>query len=375
MSGRTQTSTTDERDQFRHAVRAAIQGVFPLRQAQSLAEQAQSLAEQAAPGTEELWRALASLGCPGLLIPQEFGGAGATLPDMIVAVEECGRALAPDTLMVSGLLATSVLSAPGSRTGPSRLLALSAGTRRACVVEGLRVEPEGSGFAVSGTVTAVAGAADADSFVVISTKPDVVLVLDRGPAGAQISPRCGFDPTRQYGDVTVEHALVTQDELVAEGTQARRLAERARLHQCLGLAADSVGGAGAVLGLAIEQAKVREQFGRPIGSFQGVMYPIVDAHVATEIAKVITYDAAEALEADDRDAAMLVSAAKASACQAYLQASATAVQTFGGLGFTREVPAHLFLKRAAINERTCGAQRVHYARIGELLSTQGQLDW
>jgi alkylation response protein AidB-like acyl-CoA dehydrogenase len=368
MTGRAQTSTNDERDQFRHAVRAAIQGVFPLRQAQSLAE-------EPAPDTEELWRALASLGCPGLLIPQELGGAGATLPDMIVAVEECGRALAPDTLMVSGLLATALLSAPGSRTRPSRLPALAAGTLRACVVDGLRVEPEGSGFAVSGTVAGVAGAANADIIVVISARPDVVLVLDRGPAGAQISARRGFDPTRQYGDVTAKHAVVTQDDLVADGSQARRLTERARLHQCVGLAADSVGGSGAALGLAIDQAKVREQFGRPIGSFQGVKYPIVDAHVATEIAKVITYDAAEALEADDRDAPLLVSAAKASACEAYLQASATAVQTFGGLGFTREVAPHLFLKRAAINDRTCGAQRVHYARIGESLSTQGLLDW
>jgi alkylation response protein AidB-like acyl-CoA dehydrogenase len=298
--------------------------------------------------------------------------------DLVVAIEESGRGLLPDTLASSSLVATSLLVDGAPQAGRPHLPGLAEGRMRACLVdEGMRARQVSEGFVVSGSASTIRGADTADILLVVCRDPDVIVVVDRASPGVSVHPRRCFDTTRRTAEVIASDVAVAPHLVVARGPEAVRLIGRAERLGCLAIAADAVGGALGVIEIAVDYAKVRQQFGRSIGSFQAVKHPLVDAYVAAEIASSLVYDAARSIDANesDRRQRLAVAAAKGTACEAYMKASIIAVQTHGGLGFTKDVAAYLYLQRAKADERLHGRPRDHFVAIGELLTVETEDLW
>ncbi|MDF3310065.1 acyl-CoA/acyl-ACP dehydrogenase [Rhodococcus sp. T2V] len=310
---------------------------------------------QADPGHDpEMWQRLVQLGASALLAPEELGGLGQTLAEATVVAIELGRAAVPGPFLSSAVAATSLLAALPA--GPARdglLERLAAGAVTAAVVDATRASvkmaEEGTVWRIDGEATFVLGADSADVLVVHGA--DIVLVVEA--VDAQRTPTPMSDQTRRMATVTFGGVEVGEDAVVATGEVVGAAVERARLEFELAVAADAVGGAEAVLAIAVEYAKTREQFDRPIGSFQAIKHKLADMHVLVESAKAIVAEAADAWVAAGADGAVpevITRAAVAYATAAYVSVAGDAIQVHGGIGFTWEHPCHRFFKRSWLNQ-------------------------
>jgi alkylation response protein AidB-like acyl-CoA dehydrogenase len=277
-----------------------------------------SLADSAAGEDPADWKELAELGWLGLVIPEKHGGAGLGATHLAVLMEETGRRLVPSPLLPSTLAALALVL-DGSEAQVARWLpAIANGELRAVHARG----------------ASVWGAEHADAFVVAAR--DGVEIVERGASGLSITPELVLDRTRRSARVTRSGVA-----LGAAGPSSRLQA-----WACLALAAEMAGGADALLAMTAAYAATREQFGKPIGSFQAVKHPLVNVLIGVESLRSLVYVAASALDAESPDAETLARMAKAQACDAYPFAASRAVQLHGGFGFTLDCDAHLYLKRA-----------------------------
>jgi alkylation response protein AidB-like acyl-CoA dehydrogenase len=310
----------------------------------------------------ELWRRLSAIGIPGLLVPTRFGGSNASLTEHVIALIECGRGLVPDAVTAHAM-ACRALVAAGAPAEP--WLAELAGGRRAAFVHGA-VE---AGGMLSGVVPLVPEAGQAD-LLVVSVHNGPIVVVD--VAGVRRDHVSCLDTTRRWYDVRFDSTpmRVVAEDRAAESIR-RGCVELARLS----VAADATGGALGALRLAVEYARVRTQFGRPIGSFQAIKHLLADVYVGTELAQSLATHAARVIDGDLDHRDLAIAAAKAVATEGYLKAAAAAVQVHGGMGFTQDVPAYLFLQRARVNERAGGSAREHYRDIGDRIAAGASLGW
>ena len=289
------------------------------------------------------WEQMAGLGWLGLHVAEEHGGQGAGLVELAVVLEELGRAVAPGPFLPTALAAALIEEAGDDK-------------QRAAWLPGL-VSGETIG-AVAFSGRPVLGAALADVFVLpaereadgwwVATRDDVT-----------VEPLPSFDPTRRVAAVTVTGKL--SDDHRLGGLESDRVRELAAVM----LAAEAAGGAGWCLDTASAYAKVREQFGRPIGQFQAVKHRCSDMLVALEQARGAAWDAA--LAADDPDQSPLAaSVAGALAPDAFFKCAKDCVQILGGIGFTWEHDAHLYLKRAGAILSLLGTPRPWRSRTASL---------
>ncbi len=277
-----------------------------------------SLAETDAGEDFSDWKALAGLGWLGLVVPEKFGGAELGATDLAVLMEETGRRLLPSPLLPSTLAALALVLDGSEAQREKFLPGIVSGEIRAV-------------YARSASVW---GAEHADALVVPSR--DGLEVIERSAGGFATEPEIVLDRTRRS-------ARVTRRGVALEvGPPSDRLAARARV----ALAAEMAGGADALLALTSAYAATREQFGKPIGSFQAVKHPLVNVLIGVESLRSLVYAAATALDSDAADAETLARMAKAHACEVYVFAASRAVQLHGGFGFTLDCDAHLYLKRA-----------------------------
>jgi alkylation response protein AidB-like acyl-CoA dehydrogenase len=299
--------------------------------------------------TDAVWKGLAQLGVTGLLVPEQHGGAGMGMVDMGVVLEEMGRAAHPGPFLSSAVAATSALLAMGG--GADLLPSLADGSIVATValLEGdgrdwRRVATSGDGGTLTGTKTFAPDAAAADVLLVSASDDDGVgiFAVEADAAGVSVEPAPSVDGTRI-------HATVTLD-----GTPARRLGDgdaTAAIGEVVdrvlvALVTDGVGAAHAALDLAVAYARERVQFDRPIGSFQAVQHLCADMLQALELGRAGAYYALWACDAGDpaeRHRAAVM--AKAFSGDAFARVGASAIQVFGGVGFTWEHDIHLFYKR------------------------------
>jgi len=339
------------------------------------------------------WTELADHGWLGIHIAEELGGQGAGLVELAVVLEELGRAAAPGP-WASTALAASVIAAFGDGAQAKSLLPeLANGSVPAAVVvpvgttggsavavAGLEATGEADGtISVRGSVgpipsgevvTAVVAPVDVDG-------SERWFVLERGP-GTTVEPTPSFDPSRRSATWHLDGVTVTSErELV--GARSEGIRDLAIAHA----AAEAVGGARWCLDTGAEYARSRQQFGRPIGQFQGVKHRLADMLVSVEQSVAATWDAAQVrdLEAGDATGAhqaatvttaqsrLAVQVAGALALDAYVEAAKGAIQVLGGMGFTWEHDAHVHLRRSTTLRQLLGGTAPLRAEAARLALT------
>ncbi|MGP4044098.1 acyl-CoA dehydrogenase family protein [Streptomyces sp. 2A115] len=344
---------------------------------------------------EPLWARLAGeIGVHGLAVPEEYGGSGFTFAELAVALEESGRALCCAPLLPTVALAAHALLYSGDRTACERYLPrIADGTLTATVAGFDAAEPDGSDERVRSVkpgVTAEQGGSgwllrgQAD-FVVDGAGADLILVRARTPAGPRLfaceptpdtsrrTPRRVLDETRRQALVEFRGAPATTVGTAedAEDTVSATL-DTGRA----ALAAEQVGGSGHALDATVEFAAQRHQFGRPIGSFQAVKHRLADVLVALEAARsasayATACSAARAMSSPSAVASPQLPVAACAAAvvcsETFRLATAEYVQLHGGIGFTWEHPAHLYVRRARSSEALFGTADRHRARLAELI--------
>ncbi|WP_084020043.1 acyl-CoA dehydrogenase [Mycobacterium avium] len=290
------------------------------------------------------WPNLVELGWLGLHIDEEYGGSGFGLPELVVVVEELGRAVAPGPF-VPTVIASAVIAKNGTAEQKSRLLpGLIDGTVTAGIGLDSRVRL-GDG-AADGEAGIVLGAGLARLLLIAAG--DDVLVLERDRDGVSVDVPDNFDPTRRSGRVRLDNVRVSDADVLA-GARPSALARARTL-----LAAEAVGGASDCVDAAVAYAKVRQQFGRTIATFQAVKHHCANMLVGAESGIAAVWDAARAAGEDEDQFRLIAAVAAALAFPAYVRNAELNIQVHGGIGFTWEHDAHLHLRRAVVTAALFG---------------------
>ncbi len=319
-----------------------------------------------------VWRVLAQqLGLVGLIVPERYGGSGAGPIELAIVCEELGKALFCGPYLASAVLATSLLLDLGDDIINTELLpALAGGDRTATVAvdEGAgtwdpvtvatSATQMPNGWTVSGTKRYVLDGASADILLVVTEGPRVFAV-DRAGPGVAVAPLQTLDRTRRQADITFAEAPARPLDGDAATALQRTLDTGAVM-----LAAEQAGGARRALDMAVDYAKQRYQFGRAIGSFQAIKHMCADLVVEAESAYSAAYYAAWALsgETADADATGSADLAAAFCADAFVKVASDNIQIHGGIGFTWEHPAHLYLRRARTDAQLLGDSAHHRDR-------------
>jgi alkylation response protein AidB-like acyl-CoA dehydrogenase len=346
-----------------------------------------------------LWRTLAAdIGVAGLLIPEDLGGAGASCREAAVVAEEIGRAVAPVPFLGSAVVATTVLLSVGDsellqqlasgRVTAALAVPFATGPFSAGVAQrrepGVRLDAPQPGdrpgsYRLTGSVRGVADALPADVLIVPADGVPCGLYVVEVGEGIRKDPVVSLDQTRQLCDLTLDRAVARQ---VASGPVAERAVAAALLAGAGVLASEQLGIAERCLDMTLTYVKERKQFARPVGGFQAVKHRLADLWVMVTQARAAARAAANGL-ADRAGAArsdgtpsggalpgtepeLLVALAKAACSDTALKAAQETIQLHGGIGFTWEHPAHLFLKRAKADSIGLGTADAHRAGLAQL---------
>ncbi|BBZ26154.1 acyl-CoA dehydrogenase [Mycolicibacterium madagascariense] len=337
------------------------------------------LMESDPPFDAKTWQRLGTeLGVLGLSVPEADGGVGGTLVDQAVAVEELGAALACGPFFGTVYLAIPALVAASSSPVRDEVLAeLVEGRRTAAFAVRDRAgdldttvtvtaTPAGEDWALSGTVEWVVDAGAADDLLVAAAGPNGLglFVVDAAAAGVERTPLRTVDLTRPQATISLSDAPA---RLVAGPDEAARVISHALHVGAALLATEQVGAAQHILDVAVQYAKDRLQFGRPIGSFQAVKHRLADMMVDLEHARSTAYHAVWALSEGSDDPALAASIAQATCSAAFSRIAADAIQTLGGIGFTWEHQAHLYFKRATVDAALLGSAEEHRSRVAAMV--------
>ena len=334
----------------------------------------------------ELFRKMVEQGWTGILVPEAHGGLGLGMLDAAVLLTELGRSLTPAPILSSAVLATSLIASAGSAAQKKQWLPkLASGEVIATVAwleEGDRLDPGGvllkprrarGGLRLSGSKLFVMDAEIAHLFVVAvrtgagSGEAGVSLLLvPRDTPGISVTPLPSIDVTRRVYEVKFDDVAVTPTALLGgEGKGWKHLAKLLDA-ACVAIAAESQGGSERALHMAVEYAKVREQFGRVIGSFQAVKHIAAECFSEIEPSRSLVWYAAWALQGNPRDASRAAAMAKARLGDVYSRTTNRSVQIHGGIGFTWEHDIHFWFKRARCNEAAFGNPAWHRERVAQL---------
>ncbi len=332
-----------------------------------------------------LYRRMAELGWLGLIVPETHGGLGLTLLELALLCEQLGRHVVPGPFFSSAVLATSAILAAGSAAQKKRWLpALARGEAVGALAlleesdwlaaEGIaaRARRRGSGWRLSGTKLFVTDAHVADVLVAAFRtggrgEDGVTLFLvPRDTPGLHVTPLPVIDVTRRPMEVRFEAVDLPEDAVLGRVGAGWKPLARTLDAAAVALAADCLGGAERTLELAVAYAKVRTQFGRPIGSFQAIKHIAAEMVSEIEPARALLWYAAYAQDALPREAACAASMAKAGLGEMYSRVANRAVQIHGGIGFTWEHDLHFWFKRAKWNELAFGDVAFHRERVATL---------
>lgn len=317
-----------------------------------------------------LWIKLAEQGYTGIIFPEEYGGVGLGKVELILLMEEAGRALLPGPFFSTIVLAGSVIDAVSSAEDKKKFLSpICGGDARSTVavleasaswdLSDVKLSANGK---LSGDKLFVTDAAVANFIVVVARNG--VFVVEAKAAGMRITPMSGMDLTRKLYAVHFDN------------TPAERIGDTDALSKAFDIAtvalvAEMVGGMQRTLDITVEYAKMRKQFGKPIGMFQAVQHQCADMYLETESSRSSAYYAAWALEQNAPDAATAVSISKMYASDAARTVGNRGIQVHGGMGFTWENDLHLYYRRAKASETAFGDATFHRERIARLVIDSG----
>jgi alkylation response protein AidB-like acyl-CoA dehydrogenase len=339
--------------------------------------------------TDEFWRKLADQGWLGIVYPEAEGGSGLGLVDLVVLMEEIGRAVMPGPFLSTVLLGGAAIAEAGSPAQRREWLPrIAEGEAKAALAwtepnlrwdaagVGLQARETGGGFTLSGTKLFVGDAHLADILVIAartrdgSTLEDGVslFLVPKGTPGLAVTLLPTIDETRKSCEVRLDNVALSAGALLGEIHQGWAPLSRVIARATVALAAEMCGGAQQVLDMTVAYAKIRIAFGKPIGSYQGVKHQAADMLVEIENAKSLSYYAAWVLDQGLDEAPLAVSMAKAAASDMARKVSGTGIQLHGGIGMTWEHDLQLYFKRAKASEVAFGDATWHRERVARLMS-------
>jgi alkylation response protein AidB-like acyl-CoA dehydrogenase len=366
---------SEEQEELRRTIRRFLDDKSPSTEVRRLMETPDGY-------DEAVWKQMAQeLGLQGLAIPEEYGGQGFSFVELGIVLEEMGRALlcAP-FLSTVAIAANAILNAgtdeqrktllPGIASGETIATLALGEPDRGWTADDITLEASAEGV-LGGTKTYVIDGTIANLIVVAARSPGttgtdgISLFTVAGDAdGLTRTPLEGIDPTRKIA--RLDFAGVRAQPLGQTGTAWPAL-ERTLNHAAVALAAEMCGGAQRCLDMAVQYAKDRVQFGRPIGSFQAIKHKCADMLLAVESAKTAVYYALWVAAADDPELPIVAPLAKAYTADAYFSAARENIQVHGGIGFTWEHDAHLYYRRAKSSELMFGDAPYHRELLAQRL--------
>ena len=369
-----QTEFTEDQEQFREVVARFMQAKSPPHEVRRLMAADSGY-------DSKVWQQMSGeIGLTGVHFPEEFGGFGYGPVELGIVSEEMGRYLYCGPFFASSVMAGYALLLAGSDSAKQSLLTgIASGSVIATLVLDDLNSPSSVGqrlmanaSSLSGRAPLVLDAHNAEQLLVIAGEPEGIFGLYQLPsstAGVAIEAIEAMDPTRKLTSVTFDQVPATR-----VGELDMGLLLQLWDYICMALAHEMIGGAQQLFESTIEYTKLRYQFGRPIGSFQGLKHRCADLLMELEFAKAATHHAGFCLaaEAGDTDAEpYAASMAKALAGDVYLKAAKEAIQMRGGIGFTWEEDTHLWFKRAKSSEVFMGTPAIHRERMMMALEEEG----
>jgi len=363
---------TDEQEELRRSVHDVLVKECPPSLVREVVEKGT--------GADRLWARIASLGWPGLTVPEASGGIGMTFVELALLVEQLGAVVAPGPLTATATQFVPAVREAGTADQQARFLgpvAAGEATGTLAVAEaagswtaeaiGAEARADGDDFVLSGTKQWVADGATADELVVAARIGDDVGLFVVPHDAVDATPLPTTDASRGYATVVLDRARVGRDRLLGEPANGRDALRRAVEEATVATALETIGTCQALFDATMEYVKVREQFDVAIGSFQSVKHKLADAFIVIEKARATGYFAALTIAEDDPRRTLATSMAKAAAGECQLYVVAESFQLHGGIGYTWEHDLHLFLKRAMAGDALFGNAAEHRARVADLV--------
>jgi alkylation response protein AidB-like acyl-CoA dehydrogenase len=357
---------TDEQEAIRSTARDFLASRFKSERMREIAGSDDGTDEQG-------WGEMAELGWAGLALPEEWGGQGLGIVDLAVLFEEMGYALAPSPLFSNTVVGLALAQSASDEQKERWLRPLAEGTARgtqAMVDAGstgtpgaypMKAEHDGDAIVLDGKKELVTDAAGA-AFFLVATADGRRHIVPADAAGVSVVPETSIDTTRRLSTVNFDGVRLAADQtLPGHGAEFGTVF----LRGAIALAAESTGVAQRTLEMAVAYAKDREQFGRPIGTYQAVSHRCAQMLLETENSRSAVYGAAWAADADPDALHLSASMAKAYASDAGWRVPDASIQVHGGIGFTWEHDLHFFLKRGRANASMFGDARWHREQVAK----------
>ncbi len=370
---------TEEQEMLRSEVRKFLAERCPMEEARRIMETPEG-------HSPALWREMGELGWLGLLVPEEHGGAGLGWADLVVMLEEAGRALLPGPLLGSSL-AVLVLRDGASAAQQARWFPGVASGEHVFSVAVLEAEdildvdafsleasPADGAFVLSGEKAFVMDATVATHFLVVCRRPAgqggvSIAVVEAAAEGVSAQNWPCIDRSKRLGAVRFDAVRVAADDFLAGDamtSDGAGVVTRLLDHAAAAVTAEMIGAAEAAHALIVGYANTREQFGSLIGRYQGVKHPLAEMFVDIESFKSLLYYAAWALDESPDEAPRHVSMAKAYASEAFTRIGIEGIELHGAIGYTWEHDAQLYLKRSKWAKSVFGGADHHYDRVAQL---------
>lgn len=383
---------SEDQEELRQSVRAFLRAECPTEMVRKIVETGDSSA------ADDLWRAMVSLDWPGLSIPEEFGGVGLGFVECAVVAEELGAVIAPGPYFSTVTQFAAVVRELGTKSQKNQfiksvLLGEITGTlavadhprswwgsqtkdstTQAQLVSG-RWILNGAKHAVMGGSR---GSGSPEGSSGVGADEVAVVAASEGGVGVFVVPSeeiawtqvRSLDASRDLYELKLDSVEVTQDRVLGDpgSSEVEEGLKRTVQEATVALALETIGTCQALFDLTLQYAKDRHQFGVPIGSFQAVKHKMADLFVALERARSLGYYAVAAIAEDDPARSLATSMAKAAADDCQRIVCQESIQTFGGIGFTWEHDAHLYVKRAKSSGTLFGSTVDHRQRIAEILN-------
>jgi alkylation response protein AidB-like acyl-CoA dehydrogenase len=365
---------TGEQEELRASVRSFLEKECPIGVVRAVVETGES--------PEKLWGSMVALDWPALAVPEQYGGIGLSILETAVVVEELGRAVAPGPLLATVTQFAPMVREVGSPEQQRHFLAaVASGAVVGAVALAdhprawswddvtMTAEPAEGGWILTGRKFAVLAAEGTTDLVVVARAGEGVGAFVVPIADAGLTPVQSLDASRPLAEATLQDIFVPHDHALGEpGSPASTSGiSRALQEATLGLALEAVGTCDALFQLLLAYLKERQQFGVAIGSFQALKHKMSNMFLAIERARSLCYFATAAINEDTPTRATSVAMAKAASDDCQNLVCREAIQSFGGIGYTWEHDAHLYVKRATTDGALFGGAAVHSVAVAASL--------
>jgi alkylation response protein AidB-like acyl-CoA dehydrogenase len=356
---------SEEQEMLRQSARALLEKECPSAVVRKLMDDERGL-------DPALWKKMAELGWLGMVIPEKYGGGGLSYVDLVLVMEEMGRVVLPSPFIWTVMFAEAIKRSASDNQKSALLAKIASGDLIGTVAylepsavwsaDGIAMtaRKDGAGYVLNGTKLFVNDAHIADCMLVAARTQETgnrgitLFALEAKRTGMAITRLTAMDQTRKLAQVTFTDVKASASDIVGEPGNGWDTLSKVIDRGKVMLAGEMMGGAQKVLEMTVDYAKVRVQFGRPIGSFQAVQHKCANMMIDVESAKSASYYASWAVSNEVNEAPLAAALAKAAASDAFRRVSAEGIQLHGGIGFTWDHDMHLYFKRAKSSEFTFG---------------------